>query len=259
MPVTDAVVPVAGLGTRLEPMTGAVPKELLPLGAKPVVQRVIEELSACGIERVLLVSRRGKEAIERHFEGLDGLGVEVRFAHQAEPRGVGDALLAAAPVGAAVAVALGDTVIGGVDGRASRIVARLAEAFERHGAVAAVAVEEVRPEDVERYGIVAPAGDGDELALAGLVEKPSPAAAPSRLAIASRYVLSPEVFDELARTPPGRGGEVQLTDALASLAARSRPVIGVRLRPGERRHDVGDPRSYARAFEAFARADGLLP
>src|SRR5258708_7752809 len=218
--ITDAVVPVAGLGTRLLPATKSQPKEMLPVGAKPVVQHVVEELRECGIQRVLFVTGRRKGAIEDHFDhdpeldralrerGRDellaelryeGMGVHFLYTRQPHQRGLGDAVLHAerfARAGA-FAVALGDTIIG--LHRRSGIVARLGSALEGEGAVAAIAVEQVAAERAERYGIVAPApgsGTGGEpFRLGGIVEKPPRGTAPSDLAVAARYAFTPAVFD----------------------------------------------------------------
>lgn len=258
MVVTDAVVPVAGLGTRLLPATRAVPKELLPLGRLPVVQHVIEELAACGVRRALLVTAPHKAAIRRHFDE-EHAGVELHYVDQHAPHGLGDAVRHATGFAGdrPVAVALGDCLLG--DGhRRSDVLQRLGAALEVHGAAAAVAVEEVPAEAVSRYGVIDPAAVGDVMVLQGIVEKPAPADAPSRLAVAARYVLAPEVLDLLAHTPPGLGDEVQLTDALAALIASGRPVVAVRLREDERRHDVGSFAAYARSFVEVAQADPEL-
>lgn len=282
MPLSVAVVPVAGLGTRLLPATKSQPKEMLPVGVKPVVQHVVEELAGCGIERIVLVTGRGKHAIEDHFDpdprlvralreegkeellarlGFERDGPQIAYVRQPRPLGLGDAVGRAAglvPAGEPFAVALGDAIIG--RHRPSDIVTRLARARERHGAVAAIAVEEVPRELTSRYGIVAPAA-GDQagadasFAVADLVEKPAPARAPSTLAIAGRYVLMPEVFAALERTLPGLAGEVQLTDALRALLREGRPVVAVRLGDDEPRYDVGTAQSYATTFVEHALTD----
>ncbi len=240
--VADAIVPVAGLGTRLLPLTRAIPKELLPVGRLPVLEHVIEELAAVGVQRALLVTSARKPAIAAHF-GEECAGVALSYVEQPEQLGLGDAVRCAAGFAGErpVAVALGDCLIG--DGRArSDVIARLSAALDAHRAAAAVAVEEVAAEAVSRYGIVTL--DGERVR--SIVEKPTESA--SRLAVAARYVLAPEVFDVLRRVEPGRGGEIQLTDALATLIEEGRPVVAVRL--GDVRHDVGDLESYVRAFRA---------
>jgi UTP--glucose-1-phosphate uridylyltransferase len=261
--IRRAVVPAAGLGTRLLPATRAIPKELLPVGDRPVIQHVAEELAANGIEDVLLVTRRGKDAIVDHFDtGAAGLGFTA--VRQAEPRGLGDAVLCAETwaAGRPFVVALGDAVLSAygqstiAGPRPASIVARLAQAFERADAVAAIAVEAVPREQASRYGMVGAAGPapapGEAFEVSALVEKPAPGQAPGELAVAARYVLSPAIFAALRETPPGAGGELQLTDAIARLAQARGRVVGVRLAADERRHDVGDLGSYLRAATEFA-------
>ncbi len=269
--IRRAVVPAAGLGTRLLPATRAVPKELLPVGDRPVIQHVAEELEANGVQDVLLVTRRGKDAIEDHF---DTGGGRVRFTavRQAEPRGLGDAVLCAESWAAdrPFVVALGDAVLaahpagaaaaGGkatlAGPRPASIVARLAAAFQRAGAVAAIAVEAVPRELAPCYGMVGAVGaappPGEAFDVSALVEKPAPDDAPGELAVAARYVLSPAIFAALRETPPGAGGELQLTDAIARLARAGGRVVGVRLAADERRHDVGGLSSYLVAATEFA-------
>lgn len=251
--ITDAVVPVAGLGTRLLPATRAVPKEMLPVAGRPVLQHVVEELAAAGIRRILLVTSRGKAAIEDHFDGdeeLERAGVRLLFTRQPQPRGLGDAILRAEGFAAdrPFVVALGDAIVPAGD--APGIVSRLVAAVGERGAAGAVAVEEVRAEDVSRYGIVAPREGADPaaevFAVGDLVEKPPAGEAPSNLAIAARYVLPPAIFGALRATPPGARGEVQLTDALRQLLVGGEEILGVRLR--ERRFDVGTPEGYRAAF-----------
>jgi UTP--glucose-1-phosphate uridylyltransferase len=247
--VTTAVVPVAGLGTRLRPLTHSVPKGLLPLGGQPVVQHVVDELTAAGTTRVVLVTdpERGR-AFAAHFAAVAG-GPQVACVEQPEPRGLGDALLRAGSLtrDEPFVVALGDAVLVG------DAVARLTAAFERARAVAAIAVEEVPVEAASRYGIVVPAGEGEVFGVAAMVEKP--ARPPSRLAVAARYVLGPAVLDALRHTPPAAHGELELTDALRRVIAGGATVVGVRLRAGERRLDVGTLAGYAAAFVELALAD----
>jgi UTP--glucose-1-phosphate uridylyltransferase len=250
--ITDAVVPVAGLGTRLLPATRSQPKEMLPLVDKPVVQYVVEELAAAGIERILFVTGRRKRAIEDHFEGDPALGPKIFYTRQPDPRGLGDAVARAGAFVTArgAVVALGDSII--TRGSGPGIVTRMIEAFQDSGASAAVAVAPVADELVSRYGIVVPVAGADPQApfeVAGLLEKPEPGEVPpSRMAIMGRYVLGPAVFDALTHTPADAAGEVQLTDALA----RAGRVVAVPLVPGERRHDIGTVESYCAAFLEYA-------
>jgi UTP--glucose-1-phosphate uridylyltransferase len=250
--ITTAVVPVAGLATRLRPLSLGVPKGLLPVARQPVIRHIVDELTACGIERVVLVTGGAREGFEAQFAGA--VGPEIVFAEQPRPLGLGDAILRAAPLlDGPFAIALGDALLGPGE-RPARVVRRLAAAVEA-GATVAVAVEEVAAADVELYGIVVPAGrETDPFPIAAVVEKPTPHAAPSRLAVAGRYVATPALLDALRDTAPATGGEIQLADALAKLDR----VVGVRLQPGEERHDIGNVPGYCAAFVEFALADREL-
>ena len=248
MPVTRALVPAAGRGTRLRPLTDVVPKELLPLVDRPVMGWVAAELAACGIDELGVVVAPGKEAVAGY--------VGAHAILQPEPRGLGDAVLCgeAWAGGAPFAVALGDAVIGAHP--PARIVERLATALEEHDAAAAVAVQRVAPEKVSRYGIVAGATAGsDPFVARALVEKPAARDAPGDMAIAARYVLTPEIFDALRATAPGHGGELQLTDAIALLLGEGATVVAVPLTADEPRFDVGNPESYAEAYVTLALED----
>jgi UTP--glucose-1-phosphate uridylyltransferase len=281
MAITKAVVPVAGLGTRLLPATKSQPKEMLPIGRKPVVQYVVEEIEQAGLRGVLFVTGRNKTAIEDHFDrdaelrralengrktellaalAYEDANVEFFYTRQSEQRGLGHAIsLAEGYVeGETFAIALGDSII--ESKHSPTVLRRLIDAFERTGASAAIAFEEVAPDDVVHYGIAAPAEtlpgfDGDVFRIAGLIEKPSVGEAPSRLAIAGRYVATSALFDALRRTKPGKGGEIQLTDALRILLDDGKTLIGLRMRAGERRHDIGNFESYFRSFLHFALRD----
>ncbi|HUT34144.1 MAG TPA: UTP--glucose-1-phosphate uridylyltransferase [Planctomycetota bacterium] len=281
MATTKAVVPVAGLGTRLLPATKSQPKEMLPVGRKPVVQYVVEELEQAGLTSILFITGRGKSAIENHFDrdaelrralgngrkadllaalAYEDANVEFFYARQGEQLGLGHAIsLAEGYVrGEPFVIALGDSII--ESGHERSVVRRLVDAFERTGAAAAIAFEEVEADDVVHYGIADPAEPvpgpgGDVFRIRGLIEKPSVAEAPSRLAIAGRYVVGSGIFDALRRTRPGKGGEIQLTDALRLLLDDGQPVIGLRMREGERRHDIGNFESYFRSFLHFALRD----
>jgi UTP--glucose-1-phosphate uridylyltransferase len=248
--LTTAIVPVAGLATRLRPLSRGVPKALLPVAGRPVIQHIVDELAACGIERVVLVTGRGRAGFDAHFAGAGG--PEIVYVEQPEPLGLGDAILRAAPeVDGAFAIALGDALLG--HGAPVRALDRLAAAVQ-DGASVAVAVEEVAAADTVRYGIVVPAGDGEPFPIAGVVEKPAPEAAPSRLAVAGRYVATPALLDALRATPLDGGGELQLADALAGMDG----IVGVRLAPGEERLDVGTVPGYCAAFVDHALSDPQL-
>jgi len=277
MSVDLAVVPVAGRGTRLLPLTKSQPKEMLPIGRKPIVQYVVEELARCRISRLLFVTGPGKTAIENHFDidvelidnlretGREELLMELAFeredlqyfyTRQRRQLGLGHAVLCARPVvgDQSFVVALGDSVIG--MHAKSEVVATMLERFETSRAAAVIAFEEVPGEEVNRYGIAQPCGEaGEVFELEDLIEKPDIAEAPSNLAVASRYVFSPAIFDCLEKTPPGKGDEIQLTDAIRMLIREGRKVLGVRLTGTERRFDIGNFESYFLAFAEFALAD----
>ena len=277
MSIDIAVVPVAGHGTRLLPATKSQPKEMLPVGRKPVVQYVVEELALSGIRRLLFITGLGKASIENHFDIDEQLidflresGREERLADLAFERqqmeyfytrqrrqlGLGHAVLCARPLigDQPFVVALGDSIIG--LHAQSDIVARMVAEYERSGAQVVIAFEPVPAAEVVQYGIAQPKGaTGDVFELADVVEKPAVNEAPSNLAVAARYVLSSDIFDCLDRTAPGKGGEIQLTDAIRLLLKEGARGIGVRLPPGQRRFDIGNFESYFRAFTEFALAD----
>jgi UTP--glucose-1-phosphate uridylyltransferase len=272
-----AIVPVAGQGTRLLPSTKSQPKEMLPVGRKPVVQYVVEELTQSGIRRLLFITGPGKASIENHFdinvelisflrekgkeellEELDFERQDVQYFYTRQRRqlGLGHAVLCARPLvgDQPFVVALGDSIIG--LNAQSDIVRRMLEEFERTGADAVIAFETVPHEDVVQYGIARPRGDAlASFELEDILEKPSVTEAPSDLAVAARYVFQPRIFELLADTAPGKGGEIQLTDAIRTLIRQGGKVIGIPLAPGERRFDIGNFDSYFQAFVEFALAD----
>jgi UTP--glucose-1-phosphate uridylyltransferase len=278
MPIDLAVVPVAGLGTRLLPATKSQPKEMLPVGRKPVVQYVVEELARVGMRRILFVTGPGKTPIENHFDlnaeliqtlretgkedlleelAFERAPVQYFFTRQRQTLGLGHAVLCARSFAGRqpFVVALGDSIIG--MHAESDVVQRMTRCFEQRGASAVIAFEEVPRHEVASYGIALPrgAGEGDVFEIADLVEKPSPEEAPSTLAIAARYVLAPAVFDALEATPPGKGGEIQLTDAIRTVIKGGGKAYGIRLHAGETRYDIGNFESYFQAFVEFALAD----
>ncbi len=266
--ITDAVIPVGGLGTRLLPATRSQPKEMLPIVDKPVVQYVVEELVRAGISRVLFVTGRRKRAIEDHFDAQPELGsgplidprsgLQILYTRQAHPAGLGDALRYAEGLASdhGLVVALGDALIETPPRAAPGIVPRLIDTYAASGACAVLAVQKVPDAWVSRYGIAIGSGAAaDPFEVAEVVEKPDPETVASRTAIMGRYVLGPDVFSELRRTPPEPGGEVQLTTALQRLIAAGRSVVAVPLGPGERRHDIGSVEGYCAAFIEWALAD----
>jgi UTP--glucose-1-phosphate uridylyltransferase len=274
-PTTKAVIPAAGLGTRFLPATKAVPKELLPVVDKPALQYIVEEAAEAGITDVLLVTSRGKSSMVDHFDRRPDLEAQleakgdqrrldairkpsqlaaIHTSRQDEPKGLGHAVLcAAAHVGdEPFAVMLGDDLI---DERDHLLAEMLAVQAERGGMV--LGLIEVPHEHINRYGSVAiESTDAPETPLftvvkvTELVEKPEPEHAPSDLAIIGRYVLPPEIFDAIRKTDPGAGGEIQLTDAMARLAAEGVQVHGVVFRG--RRYDTGDRGDYLKAVVKLA-------
>lgn len=276
MSIRNAIIPVAGLGTRLLPATKSQPKEMLPVGKKPIVQYIVEELNLCGMNRFLFVTGRGKSSIEDHFdidadlirtlrEGakenllaeleFERLGVSYFFTRQAQQRGLGDAILCAEHFSGEepFVVALGDSIIG--RHQPSLIVQRLINAFEEHGAACAIAVEEVPLDQVPFYGIVKPTSEAAVFEVADLVEKPSIKEAPSNWAIAGRYVFSPVLFEAIKRTGFDRRGELQLTDAIRLMLSEGRKIVAVRLPANEKRYDIGNFESYFETFVEFALTD----
>ena len=272
-----ALVPVAGWGTRMLPATKSQPKEMLPIGRKPVVQFVVEELVQSGIRRLLFITGQGKTSIENHFdldaslvaylrdtgreEQLRDLqfarqDVEYFYTRQRQQLGLGHAVLCGqAMIGQQpFVVALGDSIIG--LHAQSQNVSRMTAIFESEKADVVLAFDDVSPQEVVHFGIALPKGTpGDIFEVADLIEKPSVNEAPSTLAAAGRYVFSPAIFEALAKTQPGRGGEIQLTDAIRLLLNDGRKVLGVRLTPQEKRFDIGNFESYFQAFFEFALHD----
>ena len=268
MKVRKAVIPAAGLGTRFLPLTKAVPKELLPIVDRPSIQYVVEEAVAAGVQHVVMVTARGKGALQDYFDRapeLEGvleakndvaLAEAVRrpaaaaqfvFVRQQEPLGLGHAVLTARPaVGEeAFAVLLPDDLVDGP----RPLLAELAEVAQRYQAPV-VAVEEVPEERVSSYGIVEGHLVEERVVRAErLVEKPRPHETSSRLAIVGRYIFTPDLFGLLERTPPGAKGEIQLTDAMAMLL-RQRPLYAYRF-PG-RRYDTGTPLGLLEASLGYA-------
>ena len=262
------VIPAAGLGTRFLPATKAVPKELLPIVDTPTLQLIVEEAVKAGVAQVVVVNGRGKTAIEDHFDrsyeledtllrkNKTGLLEQVRAVsdmvrlvsvRQKEPLGLGHAVLAAQPaVGDEwFGVLLGDDVVDA----AEPAIAQLARLSQKTGK-AAVALMPVPETQVHLYGVAAGRSvDGGHIDVERIVEKPPRDRAPSNLAVIGRYVLPPDIFDILARLPPGAGGEIQLTDALAVLAQNKR-LLGVRFEGT--RHDAGDRLGYVKANVTYA-------
>jgi len=268
MKVRKAIIPAAGLGVRFLPATKAQPKEMLPIVDKPTIQYIVEEAVASGIEDILIITGRNKRAIEDHFDksvelelqlkrknksGLLELVkdisemVDIHYIRQKEPLGLGHAVYCARKFigNEPFAVLLGDDVVYGEQ----PCLQQMLEIFAEVGG-SVVAVKEVPEDDVSKYGILdATMIKPDVYRVMDLVEKPAPEAAPSRLAIMGRYIITPRIFSILAETRPGAGGEIQLTDGLRMLA-REEPIYGYTFKG--RRYDVGDKLGYLEATVEFA-------
>jgi len=266
--VRKAVIPAAGLGTRFLPATKSQPKEMVPVIDKPTIQYVVEEAVGAGITDILVITGRGKRAIEDHFdrnfelefyleqgkkhEELEQVQAisemaDIHYIRQRDPLGLGHAVsVARQHVGSEpFAVLLGDDIM--VDD--SRLLRSMLECYERYGR-SVVAVLEVAREDIKNYGCVTPELMEENLVrIRSIVEKPKPEDAPSNLAVIGRYVFTPEIFDALDRITPGAGGELQLTDAI-SLLLESQTVFGYSFESG--RYDIGKKIDFLRATVELA-------
>ncbi|HLI48048.1 MAG TPA: sugar phosphate nucleotidyltransferase [Chthonomonas sp.] len=247
--ITRAVVPVAGQGSRLRPLTHLLPKELLPVGRKLVLDYVIEELYAAGIREALFIVSPRKPQIRTYLEEIVGAGTGLHFAFavQEEPKGSGDALLYAADwVGEQpFVVAFGDCII--ASSPVGAPLKRLIQAFKQHEVEAAILVEEVERERLSRYGVVAPAETNSHEApflIHDIVEKPSVDVAPSSFVVAARWILKPTIFDAIRRSSPDPRGEWNIPDALRKLLGARPRAIAVPLLQGEARRDIGSWGSF---------------
>lgn len=272
MRIRKAVIPAAGFGTRFLPATKAQPKEMLPIVDKPTIQYIVEEAVASGIEHIVIITGRSKRAIEDHFDKSIELELllekhhkgdllrvvqdvsnlaNVMYIRQKEPLGLGDAILTAEEAigNEPFAVILGDDIV-----RSQKPALRqLMDAYEQKQ-TSIIGVQRVPQEDTNKYGIVKASDVGDDPRLhliEEMVEKPDPKEAPSDLAILGRYIIQPEIFAMLRETPRGKGGEVQLTDALEKLRAEQ-PMYAFEFEG--KRYDVGDKLGFLKATCEFALA-----
>ena len=259
-----AIIPAAGHGTRFLPVTRVVPKEMLPIGSKPALELIVEEAKSAGADEIVLVISKGKELIREYFKDDPA----VRFVYQNEQKGLGHAILMAEEAFSAgqaetVLVLLGDCLVAGCNAAKEMV-----ELSRRNGGASVIGLEHVPAEKVSRYGIVKTARQAVEqpddrtVRVLDLVEKPAPAEAPSDLAIAGRYLLSTRIFDFLKTQAPGKGGEIQLTDAIrrmigASPVESGNPPVGQSVNsllgyvyPGKRQ-DIGNPKGYFEALKAM--------
>lgn len=246
--ITKAIIPAAGKGTRLLPLTKAVPKELLPLGTKPVLEHIIDEVAASGITEVLFVISEDKTAIRSHFGDRFG-GVRFDYVFQAEQKGLAHAIRCGKDyVGnQPFAVALGDSIID--TDQPVPPFRRVLDTYRDTSAAGVIVVQKTPLNEVSRYGIVKPRGGvGPSFEIDGLVEKPRPEQAPSEYAIAGRYAFDPIIFDYIDRTPRGAVGEYQITDSVGLMLQDGMGVWSVALGNNEIRRDIGTFPSY---FEAL--------
>ena len=263
--VKKAVIPAAGLGTRFLPATKAQPKEMLPIVDKPTLQYIIEEAVASGVEEILIITGRNKKSIEDHFDksvelelelenkgktdlleivrGISNM-VNIHYIRQKEPKGLGDAIYCARYfIGdEPFAIMLGDDMVD--NGQGPPCLKQLIDAYEAHNA-SILGVQEVDKENTDKYGII----DGQKLSdniykVKALVEKPDPDQAPSNVAILGRYIITPQIFDILGQIPPGKNGEIQLTDALEILKDKEDMYADVF---EGRRYDLGDKLGFLQA------------
>jgi UTP--glucose-1-phosphate uridylyltransferase len=276
--ITKAVIPAAGLGTRMLPLTKTQPKEMLPLGNKPCIQYIVEELASVGVKQILFITGHKKRAIEDHFDkdnelnrllslsGQKDLLEELKFedmsvtffyTRQSIPAGLGHAVNCAKDFinNEPFIIALGDSVIHSNENKI--LLHRMMEQYEKNENCFIIGTQRVPLETVHRYGIISQ-GDCERdgvVAIKDLVEKPSPQNTPSTLAIAARYIMPCELFDALSRTSPGKGGEIQLTDSIRLLLKEGFKGYSVSLTEKEKRYDIGNIQSYYEAFVDFAMGD----
>ncbi len=270
MKVTKAIFPVAGLGTRFLPATKANPKEMMPIVDKPLIQYAVEDALAAGITELIFVTSSSKRAIEDHFDsnfeleanlfdrgkhdllelvqGILPAGISCAYIRQKSPQGLGHAVLCAKQLLSSepFAVVLADDLI---DGGQQSCLQQMVTVFEQTQA-SIVAVEKIAPADTKKYGVVEIESTSSHIAkIAGIVEKPEPAVAPSNLGVVGRYILTPAIFDMLENTAKGSGGEIQLTDAIAKLLKKE-TVMALQFKG--KRYDCGSKLGYLEATIAYA-------
>jgi UTP--glucose-1-phosphate uridylyltransferase len=276
--IKKAVIPAAGMGTRMLPLTKTQPKEMLPLGDKPCIQYIVEELASVGVNQVLIVTGQKKRSIEDHFDpdielnrklsesgqkdlldrlGYENMNIQFFYTRQSTPLGLGDAILHAKNFinGEPFIIALGDSVIH--SNEYEPLLKRMIKEHYSNPDSFVLGTREVPMEQVQRYGIVKPKQkikDGI-IEIEDVVEKPSPKTAPSNLAFAARYIMPAKIMDALSRTAPGKGGEVQLTDGIRLLLKEGMKGYSVNLTEKEKRYDIGNIGSYFEAFIDFALAE----
>ena len=270
--IKKAVIPAAGYGTRFLPATKSQPKEMIPIIDTPVIQHVVEEAVASGITDILMIIGKGKRAIEEHFDRspileesllkkqdlktLDKIRsisnmANIHFVWQKEMNGLGDAILHARyhVNNEPFVILLGDTLVKSEDGPVTK---QLIEVYEKYKS-SVIALEEVKPEMVHRYGIIdGKPVSGNVYKATDWIEKPDPEEAPSNLAIASRYIFTPEIFDLLEKTKPGKNNEIQLTDAMRELV-KKQDMYGLKF--NGKRYDIGNKMGFLKTNIEFALED----
>lgn len=276
--IKKAVIPAAGLGTRMLPLTKTQPKEMMPIASKPCIQYIVEELASVGVEQVLIITGQKKRAIEDHFDKdnelnnmlqrseqqallqtleYEDMNVQFFYTRQSRPAGLGDAINHARNFinGEPFIIALGDSIIHSEENQC--LLQRMINTYTEHDNSLILGTREVPLEEVSRYGIVKPKNGTDQpiVEIDDVVEKPPVKTTPSRLAFAARYILPPTIFDALDRTSPGKGGELQLTDGIRLLLKEGTLGYSVKLTDKEKRYDIGNMGSYFEAFVDFALQD----
>ncbi len=276
--IKKAVIPAAGLGTRMLPLTKTQPKEMMPIASKPCIQYIVEELASVGIEQVLIITGQKKRSIEDHFDKdnelnnmlqrseqqallqtleYEDMNVQFFYTRQSRPAGLGDAINHARNFinNEPFIIALGDSIIHSEENEC--LLQRMINTYADHNNSLILGTREVPLEQVSRYGIVKPKNGTDQpiVEIDDVVEKPPVKTTPSRLAFAARYILPPTIFDALDRTSPGKGGELQLTDGIRLLLKEGTLGYSVKLTDKEKRYDIGNMGSYFEAFVDFALQD----
>lgn len=276
--IKKAVIPAAGLGTRMLPLTKTQPKEMIPIASKPCIQYIVEELASVGIEQVLIITGQKKRSIEDHFDKdnelnnmlqrseqqallqtleYEDMNVQFFYTRQSRAAGLGDAINHARNFinNEPFIIALGDSIIHSEENEC--LLQRMINTYADHNNSLILGTREVPLEEVSRYGIVKPKNGTDQpiVEIDDVVEKPPVKTTPSRLAFAARYILPPTIFDALDRTSPGKGGELQLTDGIRLLLKEGTLGYSVKLTNKEKRYDIGNMGSYFEAFVDFALQD----
>lgn len=276
--IKKAVIPAAGMGTRMLPLTKVQPKEMLPLGGKPCIQYIIEELASVGVNQILIITGQKKRSIEDYFDKdvelnrmlvasdhkdllelleFENTNIQFFYTRQSTPKGLGDAIYQAKNFinGEPFILALGDSVIHSTEDEP--LLKRLVDFSEQNKGSIVIGTRNVALSDVQKYGIVKPKDKINDgiCEIEDVVEKPSRLNTPSTLAFAARYILQPDIFDALERTSPGLGGELQLTDAIRLLLKEGKKGYSISLTDKEKRYDIGNMSSYYEAFVDFALAD----